>query len=74
VEASTPAGNPAPDSPTNRHGDVDRNGDLVDELRRQLPSESPIDLDEHARLVADVVTNARGRVQHQLRRPWTVTP
>jgi hypothetical protein len=41
VNASTPAGNPATDTPTDptdRHGDVDRNGDLVDTLDDRLRS------------------------------------
>lgn len=34
MEGSTPAGVPANDAVTGRHGDVDVNGDLVDELAR----------------------------------------
>jgi hypothetical protein len=78
MNRSTPSrdcGTDTRNDPTGRHGDVDTNGDLVDELRRLLPSESPVDLDEHVRLVADVVEHARtrGRIR-QLRRPWTVSP
>lgn len=36
MHATTPAGNPAPISPHDRHGDVDTNGDLVDELHQAV--------------------------------------
>jgi hypothetical protein len=67
MQATTPAGNPATDSPTNlrgRHGDVDKNGDLVDELDERLRgaiSAATPDLAE-----------AQLRAVKQLVRPWTV--
>lgn len=139
MKASTPARDSKDDlanDPTGRHGDVDRNGDLVDELasrlpmaelardlpardraelrnraarillgleeapaqpsaaidpeappptpapdestpriaaelRRHMPDESPIDLDQHARMIASVAARAHKR---ERARPWTVTP
>jgi hypothetical protein len=42
VQATTPAGIRAFDSPNDRHGDIDRNGDLVDELAQRIRLASAI--------------------------------
>jgi hypothetical protein len=82
VNASTPAGDPATDSTTDttaRHGDVDRNGDLVDKLdgiaaaRHELAAE----LDNRLRGAITAATPDLAEAQlngvKQMLRPWTVT-
>jgi hypothetical protein len=67
VNASTPAGNPATDStnePTDRHGDVDTNGDLVDALDERLRGAITA-------ATPDLAEDQLLRVK-QLLRPWTV--
>jgi hypothetical protein len=69
VKASTPAGDPATDSPTDptgRHGDVDTNGDLVDQLDERLRGAITATTDDLA--------EAQPRCVRQVVAPWTVTP
>jgi hypothetical protein len=70
VKASTPPGDPGTDTrnnptdPTDRHGDVDTNGDLVDALDDRLRSA----IDDTRPELVDVQL----RSVKQLLRPWTV--
>jgi len=52
--------------PTAKHGDVDKNGDLVNRLRSTMPDESPIDLDQHAARIAAVVARKPDLTEHLL--------
>lgn len=75
MNASTPAANPATNSPRNTKGDVDLNGDVVDELDQLVTREVRLDDRLRAAICAQTpeLADDQLRAVKQLVRPWTVT-
>lgn len=76
MKASTPAGNPATDSPQCTKGDVDLNGDVVDELEQLAAQEVRLDHRLRGAICAQTAELADDQLRavKQLVRPWTVLP